>query len=139
MSRPDVLPFCVSLRRRGWAPRSRGDCPAVCRQGQARRRVDLCAAPAAQPPGGTAHGQAGKGTLVLAPSAGSTAETTVMARMKGRHMRLWMRTLALTAGIAALAIGRAHVCTPVTNAHLVCRLLLEKKNKHTTHTTLLHS
>src|SRR3546814_7800233 len=23
--------------------------------------------------------------------------------------------------------GRAHVCTPVTNAHLVCRLLLEKK------------
>src|SRR3546814_8686188 len=24
------------------------------------------------------------------------------------------------------AIGRAHVCTPVTNAHLVCRLLLEK-------------
>src|SRR3546814_9201171 len=29
-------------------------------------------------------------------------------------------------------IGRAHVCTPVTNAHLVCRLLLEKK-KDTTH------
>src|SRR3546814_5098781 len=26
-------------------------------------------------------------------------------------------------------IGRAHVCTPVTNAHLVCRLLLEKKTK----------
>src|SRR3546814_5742400 len=26
-------------------------------------------------------------------------------------------------------IGRAHVCTPVTNAHLVCRLLLEKHNK----------
>src|SRR3546814_5653516 len=28
-------------------------------------------------------------------------------------------------------IGRAHVCTPVTNAHLVCRLLLEKNKKHT--------
>src|SRR3546814_9352522 len=29
-------------------------------------------------------------------------------------------------------IGRAHVCTPVTNAHLVCRLLLaKKKNKRT--------
>src|SRR3546814_3655597 len=26
-------------------------------------------------------------------------------------------------------IGRAHVRTPVTNAHLVCRLLLEKKKK----------
>src|SRR3546814_1808916 len=29
-------------------------------------------------------------------------------------------------------IGRAHVCTPVTNAHIVCRLLLEKKNSHFT-------
>src|SRR3546814_4120353 len=27
-------------------------------------------------------------------------------------------------------IGRAHVCTPVTNAHLVCRLMLEKKETH---------
>src|SRR3546814_1095632 len=26
-------------------------------------------------------------------------------------------------------IGRAHVCTPVTNAHLVCRLLFEKKER----------
>src|SRR3546814_7964048 len=26
-----------------------------------------------------------------------------------------------------MEIGRAHVCTPVTNAHLVCRLLLDKK------------
>src|SRR3546814_5953697 len=25
-------------------------------------------------------------------------------------------------------IGRAHVCTPVTHAHLVCRLLLAKKH-----------
>src|SRR3546814_4651429 len=29
-----------------------------------------------------------------------------------------------------LEIGRAHVCTPVTNAHLVCRLLLAKKKTH---------
>src|SRR3546814_1809504 len=27
-------------------------------------------------------------------------------------------------------IGRAHVCTPVTNSHLVCRLLLAKKPSH---------
>src|SRR3546814_1923964 len=26
-------------------------------------------------------------------------------------------------------IGRAHVCTPVTHAHLVCRLLLAKKKE----------
>src|SRR3546814_9230965 len=30
-------------------------------------------------------------------------------------------------------IGRAHVCTPVTTAHLVCRLLL--KQKHNTYYT----
>src|SRR3546814_8052728 len=29
-------------------------------------------------------------------------------------------------------IGRAHVCTPVTNAHIVCRLLLEKKKTNKT-------
>src|SRR3546814_10319953 len=29
--------------------------------------------------------------------------------------------------LADREIGRAHVWTPVTNAHLVCRLLLEKK------------
>ena len=31
-------------------------------------------------------------------------------------------------------IGRAHVWTPVTSAHLVCRLLLEKKKKKKQHT-----
>src|SRR3546814_6578002 len=31
-------------------------------------------------------------------------------------------------------IGRAHVLTPVTNAHLVCRLLLEKKKNKTYNT-----
>src|SRR3546814_6503302 len=35
-----------------------------------------------------------------------------------------------------LEIGRAHVCTPVTNAHLVCRLLLEKKKKTQDSTTM---
>src|SRR3546814_10257302 len=29
----------------------------------------------------------------------------------------------------AYQIGRAHVCPPVTNAHLVCRLLPETNNK----------
>src|SRR3546814_4816820 len=35
-------------------------------------------------------------------------------------------TLAAYGHYADIQIGRAHVCTPVTNAHLVCRLLLEK-------------
>src|SRR3546814_5933335 len=32
-------------------------------------------------------------------------------------------------------IGRAHVCTPVTNAHLVCRLLLATNNSVITNMT----
>src|SRR3546814_1731505 len=35
-------------------------------------------------------------------------------------------------GAAPRQIGRAHVCTPVTNAHHVCRLLLEQKNTKAT-------
>src|SRR3546814_6829509 len=38
-------------------------------------------------------------------------------RMSERTMKTYLTT----------QIGRAHVCTPVTNAHLVCRLLHEKK------------
>src|SRR3546814_8197109 len=40
----------------------------------------------------------------------------------------WLVLLRIALWIAQ--IGRAHVCTPVTNAHLVCRLLLEKKKIH---------
>src|SRR3546814_8610049 len=39
-------------------------------------------------------------------------------------------------------IGRAHVCTPVTHAHLVCRLLLENKQlttNNTIHTQATHT
>src|SRR3546814_8593185 len=51
---------------------------------------------------------------------------------KGRERRTQIREFeAVQAAQVALAkIGRAHVCTPVTNAHLVCRLLLQKKKKH---------
>src|SRR3546814_9968036 len=46
-----------------------------------------------------------------------------------RYCRSRMNTAARPQGaIPQKKIGRAHVCTPVTNAHLVCRLLLEKKN-----------
>src|SRR3546814_6322431 len=42
----------------------------------------------------------------------------------------WMArfTQLLPNHLAPDEIGRAHVCTPVTHAQLVCRLLLEKKN-----------
>src|SRR3546814_6717119 len=32
-------------------------------------------------------------------------------------------------GVVRVHLGRAHVCNHVTNAHLVCHLLLEKKKK----------
>src|SRR3546814_10283932 len=38
----------------------------------------------------------------------------------------WSDALFPPNGIPRKEIGRAHVCTPVTNAHIVCRLLLDK-------------
>src|SRR3546814_6900126 len=38
-----------------------------------------------------------------------------------------------------IQIGRAHVSTPVTNAHLVCRLLLEKKKQNKIYTSNIYS
>src|SRR3546814_7715505 len=43
-------------------------------------------------------------------------------------MPLWTR-LDKTRPVPEREIGRAHVRTHVTNAHIVCRLLLETKNK----------
>src|SRR3546814_2288574 len=42
----------------------------------------------------------------------------------------WNVDRAFQRAVIKPEIGRAHVCTPVTNAHLVCRLLLEKKKKN---------
>src|SRR3546814_2883675 len=48
----------------------------------------------------------------------------------GNRLKPW--TSASQQAVEQLEIGRAHVCTPVTNAHLVCRLLLETKKHHST-------
>src|SRR3546814_10355465 len=55
-----------------------------------------------------------------AVSAETSARAGVLASATAARARL---------PAASLQIGRAHVWTPVTNAHLVCRLLLEKKKK----------
>src|SRR3546814_1984749 len=44
-----------------------------------------------------------------------------------RQPALWVR-LYRDASVAEASSGRAHVCSPVTNAPLVCGLMLEKKN-----------
>src|SRR3546814_5871517 len=54
----------------------------------------------------------------------------------GRDFWADLRYLVLPVAALTIAteIGRSHVCTPVTNAHLVCRLLLATK----THTTTIY-
>src|SRR3546814_6819862 len=65
------------------------------------------------------------------PQPGKHADERAVAgrrRTVGRGARAGDPRLGRARGeeIAAVEIGRAHVCTPVTNAHLVCRLLLAK-------------
>src|SRR3546814_1719538 len=75
----------------------------------------------------------------LAHEAGLAADDAAAhARLAGKAeeaLDLAHRIAAarLRAGHAG-KIGRAHVCTPVTNANLVCRSLLERKNLQKTHT-----
>src|SRR3546814_10036529 len=52
---------------------------------------------------------------------------TVRLPAKSTGKRAYMLTPIYAASVHPKKIGRAHVCTPVTNAHLVCRLLLDKK------------
>src|SRR3546814_9131374 len=50
-------------------------------------------------------------------------------RLLTRTFQIWRRELTDWEE-EKIQIGRAHVWTPVTNAQLVCRLLLEKNIKH---------
>src|SRR3546814_6114076 len=52
------------------------------------------------------------------------------ARSDVAHTMDEARRIQQDIGFPVIKIGRAHVCTPVTNAHLECRLLLEKKKLH---------
>src|SRR3546814_7146028 len=51
---------------------------------------------------------------------------TLLSRQLSTDKLAELRSTPTQDGFAP-QIGRAHVCTPVTNAHHVCRLLLEKK------------
>src|SRR3546814_9312727 len=89
-------------------------------------------------------------TLVLSGrpcAAPSVGRRTLFLRYKGAGRTLpsgrpmepdpMRLTKPLLTGLL-LEIGRAHVSTPVTNAHLVCRLLIEKKKKRSNTTNLYH-
>src|SRR3546814_5613679 len=83
----------------------------------------------------THHSPKRKGSRFRGPLSGSSGDGSVLQEVG--HMALVFRavvaalaaraTVAPAFAVATGKIGRAHVCTPVTNAHLVCRLLLEKK------------
>src|SRR3546814_5970980 len=81
--------------------------------------------------GTVAHGAA-QSRVRRAQDARSAAESDRQRRLSDEASAAFQRSLA-NQGRESQEIGRAHVRTPVTNAHLVCRLLLEKKN--TTHHT----
>src|SRR3546814_2185604 len=61
-------------------------------------------------------------------AAGARAAGKAARQAAGRRLHALLDQRVPGAAALAAQIGRAHVCTPVTNAHLVCRLLLEKKN-----------
>src|SRR3546814_5034810 len=70
--------------------------------------------------------------LFRAPGPGDHADPRCAARagLQGVEPAGAPGALVGAAGLhAAVQIGRAHVCTPVTNAQLVCRLLLETKKE----------
>src|SRR3546814_5772102 len=83
--------------------------------------------------------------VVSADIEGRRAVTPYLEKMAFKHLRPYLdKENVLPLGVKAAGlpvtlvydaegkeIGRAHVRTPVTNAHLVCRLLLEKKKKKT--------
>src|SRR3546814_5878631 len=50
----------------------------------------------------------------------------------------WFATSYQNDAFHEAAIGRAHVCTPVTNAQLVCRIMLPKKTYTTSINFLPH-
>src|SRR3546814_6864573 len=69
------------------------------------------------------------GSLVLAAKSEATDfnDLSPAAFTELKRATAHINTALSKAVSHAKQIGRAHVCTPVTNAHLVCRLLLEKK------------
>src|SRR3546814_2793881 len=70
--------------------------------------------------------------LVTLRDVVTVLQRTEMVRRVAEEIELDIVELGVDGRLVRLQldeqIGRAHVCTPVTHAHLVCRLLLETKN-----------
>src|SRR3546814_4366782 len=84
-----------------------------------------------QPLGGTYH-DVGMvwGARLLSPTGLFADENaTAPNELPLSRLIVFMTDGAMAPNVPTLKIRRAHVSTPVTNAQLVCRLLLEKKQK----------
>src|SRR3546814_4419577 len=81
--------------------------------------------------------QAAAPAATSSPGPSTSAATAKKGQAAGKPRSVFLPAflivLLIALALAAGQIGRAHVCTPVTNAHLVCRLLLENKQQ-TIHT-----
>src|SRR3546814_8517750 len=85
--------------------------------------------------------RAGAEHLVICADRASPELNSALARLRGEGINPEIARHVAEAGdliqpdcvvvefAEGLEIGRAHVGTPVTNAHLVCRLLLEKNTQ----------
>src|SRR3546814_7320348 len=81
------------------------------------------------------YGNAGDGLITEEINRLSAQNLDTTDKIATLEARLVIYQNTLIEKYAAMEqIGRAHVRTPVTNAHLVCRLLLEKKKNKTKHT-----
>src|SRR3546814_6970606 len=69
--------------------------------------------------------------LGLNPQADGTLIRIPIPELNEQRRKELTKVAGQYAEQARVEIGRAHVCTPVTNAHLVCRILLEKKTINT--------
>src|SRR3546814_6405177 len=76
----------------------------------------------------------GTGAGLSVPAPVSPAAAAACLTLADYETPLWLDTEAAPAREwlrfhcgSPVEIGRAHVCTPVHNAQLVCRILLEKK------------
>src|SRR3546814_10161868 len=61
---------------------------------------------------------------------GGVASTSALVATDRRTAGAQLDHQTIELKIGSDKIGRAHVCTPVPNAHLVCRLRLAKKPHH---------
>src|SRR3546814_9931299 len=65
--------------------------------------------------------------VLLPEEAGATRRQIPLAQVAQIRLTEGLNQISRENGKRRVEIGRAHVCTQVTNAHPVCRLTLEKK------------